>query len=95
MADNKDNNIPVVNSNTPEFLKPAAGSILPQWAIIALTVLVGIAAIVMVIPGLPPVVTAIAGGVTGIGAMFGIASPGIRKAVEAPVGQPRVGPPEP
>jgi hypothetical protein len=101
MADDKNNKVEVVNSNTPQWLQPAAGSILPQWAIITLTVLVVIAGVVMLIPGLPPAVHAVAGGIVALGSAFGIASPGIRRAVHPPElppnsnERPRVGPPAP
>ena len=61
---------------------PAAGAVLPQWSVVALTVAVAVAGTLPLIPGLPPVVTAIAGVVTAIGVAFGIASPGIRRKVE-------------
>lgn len=61
---------------------PAAGAVLPQPAVVVLTVLVAVAGVLPMVPGLPPVVTAIAGVVVAIGAAFGIASPGIRRKVE-------------
>lgn len=63
---------------------PAAGAILPQWAVLTLTALVGVAGVVLAVGQtmtLPPWLMAVAGAVTGIGAMFGIMSPGVRKAV--------------
>jgi hypothetical protein len=75
MADQNENKVEVLNPS-----QPAAGAVLPQWAVVALTVLVGLAATAMAIPGLPPIVTSIAGGIVGLGAVFGIASPGIRRA---------------
>jgi len=63
-------------------IAPAAGAVLPQWAVVALTVAVAVAGTLPLIPGLPPVVTAVAGVVTAIGVAFGIASPGIRRKVE-------------
>ena len=68
----------------PAAPQPAAGSILPQWAVVALTALVAVAGVAMVIPSLPPTVHAIAGAIVAIGAAFGIASPGIRRAVSPP-----------
>lgn len=87
MADQNENHIPVISP------PPAAGAVLPQWAVVGLTVLVGLAATALAIPGLPPIVTSIAGGIVGLGAVFGIASPGIRRHVAPP--NPRVGPPAP
>lgn len=63
---------------------PAAGAILPQWAVVALSVLAVIAGIVSVIPDLPPLVHNIAAGVASLTVAFGIASPGIRRAVPPP-----------
>lgn len=67
--------------------KPAAGAILPQWAVITLTALVGVASIVLAVGQagvvLPPWAQAVAGTVVGIGAMFGIMSPGVRRLTEA------------
>jgi hypothetical protein len=63
----------------PNILKPAAGAVLPQPVIIVLTVLVAVAGVLPLIPGLPPVAIAIAGVVTAVGVAFGIASPGIRR----------------
>lgn len=66
---------------------PAAGAILPQWAVVALTALVGLAGTVLTVAQfmeLPKVVLAVAGSVVGIGAMFGIMSPGVRKVVAPP-----------
>jgi hypothetical protein len=66
---------------------PAAGAILPQWAVIALTALVGLAGVVLAVSqtvAMPAWVPAVAGGITGIGAMFGIMSPGVRRAVVSP-----------
>jgi hypothetical protein len=58
-------------------------SVFPQWLWLALVGLVGLAGIVLGLPAfgvvLPPVVMGIAGGIVSLGAMFGIASPGIRK----------------
>lgn len=92
-------------SNEPS--PPAAGAILPQWAVIALTALVGLAGVVLAVSqtvAMPAWVPAVAGGVTGIGAMFGIMSPGVRR-LGAPTSPPvttleqaaetlRKGPPE-
>jgi hypothetical protein len=66
--------------------KPAAGAVLQQWAVIALTALVGVAGIVLAISQMvqmPTWVPAVAGAVTGIGAMFGIMSPGVRRTPPA------------
>lgn len=68
----------------PAVPSPAAGAILPQWAVVTLTALVGVAGVVLAVGQtmtLPPWAMAVAGAVTGIGAMFGIMSPGVRKAV--------------
>ena len=73
-----------MSNETPPVAPPAAGSILPQWAVVALTALVAVAGVAMVIPSLPPTVHAIAGAIVAIGAAFGIASPGIRRAVSPP-----------
>ena len=58
-------------------------SVLPNWAWAVLTVLVGLASVVLGLPVfgvvLPPIVLGIAGGIVSLGTMFGIASPGIRK----------------
>lgn len=87
--------------------KPAQGAILPQWAVVTLTALVGLAGVVLAVSQvmtLPTWLVAVAVGVTGLGAMFGIMSPGVRKAVEpsAPVttldqaaAELRKGPPAP
>lgn len=75
-----------MSDETPAAPPPAAGAILPQWAVIALTALVGVAGVVLAVGQtmtLPPWAMAVAGAVTGIGAMFGIMSPGVRK-VAAP-----------
>lgn len=70
--------------------RPAAGAILPQWAVIALTALVGVAGVVLTLSQtgvpMPAWVPAVAGSVIGIGTMFGIMSPGVRRLppVEAP-----------
>ena len=61
---------------------PAAGAILPQWAVLTLTALVGLGGTVLTVAQfveLPKVVLAVAGSIVGIGAMFGIMSPGVRK----------------
>lgn len=66
---------------------PAAGAILPQWAVIALTALVGLAGVVLAVSqtvAMPAWVPAVAGGITGIGAMFGIMSPGVRRLTPQP-----------
>lgn len=63
----------------PNILKPAAGAVLPQPVIIILTVLVAVAGVLPLVPGIPPVALAIAGVVTAVGVAFGIASPGIRR----------------
>jgi hypothetical protein len=49
-----------------------------------LTVLVALAGVAMVIPSFPPAVHAVAGAIVAVGAAFGIASPGIRRAVQPP-----------
>lgn len=69
---------------------PAAGAILPQWAVVALTALVGVAGVVLTIGEtgitLPPWAHSVAVAVVGIGAMFGVISPGVRRPVPpAPV----------
>lgn len=65
---------------------PAAGAIIPQWAVVTLTVLSVLAGIVLSIPSLPPLAHQIAGAVVALAAALGIASPGIRRAVApAPV----------
>lgn len=82
---NRTAQLTVANSETNARLAPvapAAGAVLPQWAVVTLTVLTVAAGVVMMIPGMPPVVVAVAGGVTALGAAFGIASPGIRRKVE-------------
>lgn len=61
------------------ILKPAQGAVLPQWLVVTLTLLTIAAGVVVMIPGMPPTVVAIAGGVTAVGAALGIASPGIRR----------------
>lgn len=66
-----------------ETPKPAQGAILPQWAVVALTALVGLAGVVLAVSQtveMPKWVPAVAGAITGIGAMFGIMSPGVRRA---------------
>ena len=82
---NRTAQLTVANSETNARLapiQPAAGAVLPQWAVVALTVATIAAGVVAMIPGMPPVVVAVAGGVTALGAAFGIASPGIRRKVE-------------
>lgn len=79
---NRTPQLTVANSDTNARLapvQPAAGAILPQWAVLTLTVLTVAAGVVVMIPGMPPTVIAIAGGVTALGAALGIASPGIRR----------------
>lgn len=66
-----------------ETPKPAQGAILPQWAVVALTILVSLAGVVLAVSqtvALPPWVPAVAVAVTAIGAGFGIMSPGIRRS---------------
>ncbi len=85
-APNRTGQLTAANSETNARLapvvQPAAGAVLPQWAVVTLTIAVAIAGTLPLIPGLPPVVTAIAGVVTAVGVAFGIASPGIRRKVE-------------
>jgi hypothetical protein len=87
MADNNENSVPVV------VQPPAAGAVLPQWAVVLTAVLTAVAGVLVSLPGLPPLVTGVASAVVAIGAALGIASPGIRRHVEPP--NPRVGPPAP
>ena len=79
MSTEQPNRIEQVNPAPSEGTKPAAGAVLPQPLILGLTVLVGVAAIVVAIPGLPPVVHTIAISVIAVGAALGVASPGIRR----------------
>lgn len=84
-APNRTGQLTAANSETNARLAPvlpAAGAVLPQWAVLTLTVLTIAAGVVVMIPGMPPTVVAIAGGVTALGAALGIASPGIRRKVE-------------
>lgn len=84
-APNRTGQLTAANSETNARLapvSPAAGAVLPQWAVVALTIAVAVAGTLPLIPGLPPVVTGIAGVVTAVGVAFGIASPGIRRKVE-------------
>lgn len=69
------------NETPPVVPPPAAGAIIPQWAVITLTVLSVVAGIVLTIPSLPPVAHQVAAGVVALAAALGIASPGIRRAV--------------
>jgi len=66
--------------------KPAAGAILPQWAVVTLTALVGLASVVLAVSqagvSMPAWIPAVAGTVVGVGAMFGIMSPGVRRALQ-------------
>lgn len=66
--------------------KPAAGAILPQWAVVTLTALVGLASVVLAVSQagvvMPTWIPAVAGTVVGVGAMFGIMSPGVRRALQ-------------
>jgi len=72
----------------PQTPPPAAGAVLPQWAVVALTALVGVAGVVMAVGQsgvqMPPWLTAVAGSVVGIGTMFGIMSPGVRRLAPSP-----------
>lgn len=56
---------------------------LPQWMVVALTVMSAVSGVVLGLPAmgvaLPPIVLAIAGAVISVGVALGIASPGIRK----------------
>jgi len=73
---------------TPTVPPPAAGAILPQWAVVALTALVGVAGVVLTLGEtgvtLPAWAHSVAVAIVGIGAMFGVISPGVRRPVTAP-----------
>lgn len=69
------------NQPSPVVPPPAAGAILPQWAVISLTVLSVLAGIAISIPSLPPVVHQVAAAIVALAAALGIASPGIRRPV--------------
>lgn len=73
-----------MNETPPVAPPPAAGAILPQWAVVVMTALGLVASIALSIPSLPPIVHQIAGGVVALAAVLGIASPGIRRAVAPP-----------
>lgn len=70
MADDKTNAVPDVS--------PTGRPVLPQWLVIVLVVLASVAAVIVAIPGMPPVAVAIAGVVSALAAALGVASPGIR-----------------
>lgn len=71
MADEKENEVKDVS--------PTGKPVLPQWAVITLTVAVLALPAVALIPGpQQPVLAVVAGVVGAIGAAFGIVSPGLR-----------------
>jgi hypothetical protein len=60
-------------------VSPTGKPVVPQWAVITLTVAVLVLPAVALIPGpQQPVIAVIAGVVASIGAAFGIVSPGLR-----------------
>ena len=74
-----------MSSETPVVIpQPAAGAVIPQWAVVTLTILSVVAGIALSIPSLPPLAHQIAGAVVALAAALGIASPGIRRTVTPP-----------
>lgn len=72
MSDDTNNTVPAVS--------PTGKPVLPQWLVLAATVLVAVAGALMAMPGLPPIVSAICGIVLAVGVALGLASPGLRKS---------------
>lgn len=67
------------DQNKVENVSPTGKPVLPQWAVISLTVAVLALPAIALIPGpQQPVIAVVAGVVGAIGAAFGIVSPGLR-----------------
>lgn len=59
---------------------PTGQPLLPVRLVPWLTVLVALAGVLPLVPGLPPLALAICGVIVSVGAALGIASPGVRKS---------------
>jgi hypothetical protein len=70
-----------VNDVKPvEVANPNGKPVLPQWAVVSMTVAVVVFPAIALIPGpQQPVLAVVAGVVAAIGTLFGIVSPGLRK----------------
>lgn len=62
-------------------ISPNGKPVLPQWAVISLMVLSGLAPIVAFIPGAPLGLILVAAAISSVSATLGIASPGLRTKI--------------
>jgi hypothetical protein len=82
MTENRIESTTVANAETnarTASISPTGTPMLPARLAPWLTLLVAVAALLPLVPGLPPVVLTVCGLVVALGAALGIASPGARR----------------
>lgn len=66
-------------TNEVKDISPTGKPVFPQAVVVILTILAAVAGVLVVVPGMPPVVVSISTALVAICAALGIASPGIRQ----------------